>query len=357
MHPLADAPLGGGPRRQVIFSVKGMIMAMNFCLHGSARTVEEAMTRAKRAEELGFEAIFFADSQMNNVDPFQAMAICAANTKTIRFGTAVTNIVYRDPSIVANSFASLNEISGGRAIVGMGTGDGPVYSLGRTATKLVDFERGLRIIRDLLHDRGVDVPKSRERAGGNVKLKAGKRPVPIFISAEGPKTLRVAGRTCDGVILGTGFDLDVLEWAEARVTEGAKEAGRAAAEIDLMPAGMIVVEENGDAARKRVRSRMANRAHHNFRFTMETVPEKEVAGVKKFMDAFDISIPIEERVDPELVTNFLLERFTIAGTPQECIDKVKRLEAVGIRRILLTPPNAIYDDVMETWGKRVIDKY
>jgi 5,10-methylenetetrahydromethanopterin reductase len=332
-------------------------MAMNFCLHGSARTVQEAVARAKRAEELGFEAIFFADSQMNNVDPFQAMAMCAANTKTIRFGTAVTNVVYRDPSIIANSFATLNEISSGRAIVGMGTGDGPVYSLGRTATKLVEFEKGLRLIRDLLHDRGVQVPNSRERAGGNVKLNAGKRPVPIFISAEGPKTLRVAGRTCDGIILGTGFDLDVLEWAEARVAEGAREAGRAPSEIELMPAGMIVVDDDGDLARKRVRSRMANRAHHNFRFTMETVPENEVAGVRKFMEAFDISKPIEERVDPELVTNYLLERFTIAGTPQECIAKVKRLEAAGIRRILLTPPNVIYDEVMEAWGERVIGKY
>ena len=332
-------------------------MAMNFCLHGSARTVQEALARAKRAEELGFEAFFFADSQMNNVDPFQAMAMCAANTKKIRLGTAVTNIVYRDPSVVANSFATLNEISGGRAIAGIGTGDGPVYSLGRTATRLVDFEKGLRVIRDLLHDRGVDVPESRERAGGNVKLKAGKRPVPIYISAEGPKTLRAAGRTCDGIILGTGFDLDVLEWAEARVAEGARETGRAPAEIDLMPAGMIVVNENGDLARKRVRSRMANRAHHNFRFTMETVPEKEVAGVQKFMDGFDISKPIEERVDPELVTDYLLERFTIAGTPQECISKVKRLEAAGIQRVLLTPPNAIYDAVMEAWGKRVIEKY
>jgi 5,10-methylenetetrahydromethanopterin reductase len=332
-------------------------MGMNFCLHGSARTVQEAVARAKRAEELGFEAIFFADSQMNNVDPFQAMAMCAVNTKTIRFGTAVTNIVYRDSSVVANSFATLNEISGGRAIVGLGTGDGPVYSLGRTATKLVDFERGLRVIRDLLHDRGVDVPKSKERGGGNVKLKAGKRPAPIYISAEGPKTLRVAGRTCDGIILGTGFDLDVLEWAEARVAEGAKEAGRAASEIDLMPAGMIVVDDDGERARKRVRSRMANRAHHNFRFTMETVPGNEIAGVQKFMDGFDISRPIEERVDPELVTKYLLERFTIAGAPQECIDKLKRLEAAGIGRVLLTPPNGIYDEVMEGWGKRVIEKY
>ena len=330
---------------------------MNFCLHGSARTVREAVERTVRAEQLGFEAIFFADSHMNNVDPYQAMALCAMKTNKIRFGTAVTNMVYRDPSITANSFATLNEISEGRAIIGLGTGDGPVYSLGRTATKLAEFERGLRTMRDLLHDRGIDVPQSQERAGGNVKLKAGKRPVPIYISAEGPKTLRVAGRTCDGVILGTGFDKSVTEWARQRIAEGTKDAGRKLDEIDIMPAGMIVVDENGDLARRRVRSRMANRAHHNFRFTMETVPEGEAAGVKLFMDNFDISKPIEERIDPSFVTDYLLERFTIAGTPQECIAKVKQLEAEGVKRILLTPPNAIYDQVMDAWGRQVIEKY
>ena len=329
---------------------------MNFCLHGSARTVREAVDRAKRAEDFGFEAIFFADSQMGNVDPFQAMAMCAVHTQRIRLGTAVTNIVYRDPTIVANSFATLNEISQGRAIVGLGTGDGPVYSLGRTATKLAAFEQGLKTIRDLLHDRGVEVPKSRERAGGNVQLKIGKRPVPIYISAEGPKTLRVAGRTCDGIILGTGFDPAVTAWARKKVAEGALDEGRDAGAIDIMPAGMIVVDDNGDLARRRVRSRMANRAHHNFRFTMETVPEGEVAGVKRFMDKFDISKPIEERVDPDFVTNYLLERFTIAGTPEECVAKVKFLEADGVKRILLTPPNGIYDQVMQAWGRQVIPR-
>ena len=327
---------------------------MKFCLHGSARNIREALERAQRAEELGFEAIFFADSHMNNVDPYQLLALCATRTKKIRLGTAVTNIVYRDPTITANAFATLNEISEGRAIVGLGTGDGPVYSLGRTATKLVDFEKGLRIIRDLLHGRGVEVPTGKERAGGTVMLTAGKRPVPIYISAEGPKTLRVAGRTCDGVILGTGFDLDVLEWARARIAEGAKESARSVSEIDIMPAGMIVVDDNGELARKRVRARMANRAHHNFRFTMETVPASEAEGVRKFMDNFDISKPIEDRIDPAFVTEYLLERFTIAGTPDECIAKVMRLKAEGIQRILLTPPNAIYNEVMEAWGRRVI---
>lgn len=333
-------------------------MGMNFCLHGSARSVQEAVERARLAESLGFEAIFFADSHMNNVDPFQVMAMCAVQTKKIRLGTAVTNMVYRDPTVLANSFATVNEISEGRAMIGMGTGDGPIYSLGRTATRLVDFEAGLRTIRDLLHDRGISVPKTKERAtGGTVTLKVGKRPVPIYISAEGPRTLRVVGRVCDGVILGTGFDLQVLEWARARIAEGAKEAGRNLAEIDIMPAGMICVDDDGDVARRRVRSRLANRAHHNFRFTMETVPERELAGVNRFMDAFDISKPIEERVDPELVTDYLVQRFTIAGTPEECLARIKSLETAGVKRLLLTPPNAIYNQVMEAWGKRIIACY
>ena len=73
--------------------------------------------------------------------------------------------------------------------------------------------------------------------------------------------------------------LSMTDWARRRIAEGAKDEGRSLEEIDIMPAGMIVVDENGDLARRRVRSRMANRAHHNFRFTMETVPEGEAAGV------------------------------------------------------------------------------
>jgi 5,10-methylenetetrahydromethanopterin reductase len=72
--------------------------------------------RAKKAEDLGFEALFFADSHMNNVDCYQVMAMCTMNTKRIRLGTAVTNMVYRYPTITASSFATLNEISDGRAI-------------------------------------------------------------------------------------------------------------------------------------------------------------------------------------------------------------------------------------------------
>ena len=314
----------------------------------------EAVLRAQAAEAAGFDGIFFADSQLNSLDPFQVLALCATQTTRLRLGTAVSNMVYRDPSVLANSAATVNEISQGRAVLGLGTGDGPVYSLGRSATKLAEFEQGLRTIRDLMRGRSISVPRGKERAEGKVKLRVGKLPVPIYISAEGPRSLRVAGRVADGVILGSGFDLKVLDWARERIAEGAREAGRDPSEIDIMPAGMISVDDDSNRARSLVRSRLANRAHHNFRFTLETVPPDEVAGVKRFMAGFDISKPLEERIDPNLVTDYLVQRFTIAGTPQECVRRVRELAQAGVRRLLLTPPEAIYHQVLEAWGRRVI---
>ena len=329
---------------------------MELHLHGSARTVAQALERAHAAEAAGFDGIYFADSQLNSLDPFQVLSLIAMQTTRLRLGTAVSNMVYRDPSVLANSAATLNEVSNGRAVLGLGTGDGPVYSLGRRATKLDAFERGLKTIRDLLGGNGIAVPRGKERAEGTVKLRVGKLPAPVYISAEGPRTLRVAGRVADGVILGSGFDLKVLAWARERVAEGAREAKRNAGDIDIMPAGMTVIDSDGPRARKAVRARLANRAHHNFRFTMETVPPEEVAGVERFMRGFDISKPLEERIDPELVTDYLVHRFTIAGTPEECAARVCELAAAGVKRLLLTPPEGIYLEVVAAWGKQIIPK-
>jgi 5,10-methylenetetrahydromethanopterin reductase len=329
---------------------------VEFNLHGSARTITQALERARAAEAAGFDGIFFADSQLNSLDPFQVLALCAVETGRLRLGTAVTNMVYRDPSVLANSAATINEISRGRAVLGLGTGDGPVYSLGRSATKLAEFERGLQTIRDLLQGKSIPVAGGKERMEGKVSLRVGKLPVPVYISAEGPRSLGVAGKAADGVILGTGFDLQVLAWARQKIADAARAAGRDPAEIDLMPAGMIVVDDDGAKARRLVRARLANRAHHNFRFTLETVPPDEVAGVKRFMAGFDISKPIEERIAPDLVTDYLIRRFTIAGTPAECVERVRELSEAGVKRLLLTPPEAIYNHVLQEWGRGVIPR-
>lgn len=326
---------------------------MRFSLHSPARDAEQITRRAVAAEALGFHGLFFADGHLNNLDGFQAMTVCALRTEKLRFGIAATTMAYRDPTTLALSAATSNEFSDGRAILGLATGDGSTYRLGRKATRLTEFAAGLATIRELLGGRSIEVPRGKEGAGA-VSLNVGRLPVPIYVASVGPRSLRVAGRYADGIMLGTGFDLDVLEWAQAHITAGAREGGRELSDIDVAMAGMICVDHDGARARQMVRARLANRAHHNFRFTTETVPPEELAGVQRFMAGFDISKPLEERADPALITDYMLRRFAIAGTPEECWTRVRELAEAGVKHLLLTPPMGVLDEVMDTWGREVI---
>ncbi len=155
-------------------------------------------------------------------------------------------------------------------------------------------------------------------------------------------------------MLGSGFNLDVIESARIRLAKGAHEAGRDVGAIDLMAAGIIHVSEDGENARKLARRRIANRAHHNFRLSLDSVPEDEREGVRRFMEAFDISKPLEERVPVELVSDYLVHRFTISGTPQECVERVRELKSIGVESFLVTPPEYAWEDVARLWAEEVM---
>jgi 5,10-methylenetetrahydromethanopterin reductase len=324
---------------------------VKFAVHSSSSRLSEVRGRAKRAELLGFDAFFVADSQLNLPDPFQALALAAEDTERVLLATAVTNMVYRDATVIASSAATLNEASGGRAILGLGTGDGPVYSQGRHATRMAEFAEQVGVARALLNDEGLALDH------GQVYLRSGCRPVPIFLSVEGPKGLRVAGALADGLLLGSGFDLEVLKSALNLAFMSATEAGRDSSALSIVAAGMCVIDEDGDRARRLVRSRIANRAHHNFRFGLHTVPPQEVDGVAAFMTAFDIRKPLEQRVPVDLVSPYLIERFSLAGTAAEVVTRVRALEDAGVGMVMLTPPENLFDEVVEQLATKVLPAF
>ncbi|HEX9788421.1 MAG TPA: LLM class flavin-dependent oxidoreductase, partial [Candidatus Binatia bacterium] len=317
-------------------------MALKFSLHsvhGGVKNIDEIHRRAKRAEELGYDGIFLGESHLSSIDSFQTLASCAMITRRVLLGIAVTNMVFRHPTVLAGAAASLNEISKGRAILGLGTGDGPVYGQGLKATPLKEFEEGVKLIRRLVQGNPAAFSTGKVGIGFTIN-----KPAPIYVSAEGPKGLQLAGRSADGVILGTGFDLQVYEWAKQKLRAGAAENGRKESDIAVIAAGMLCVRDDGDEARKIVRNRIANRAHHNFRFTYETVPPEELEGVKKFMAGFDVMKPMEDRVDPDLVNDYLVHRFSIAGTSRECIERIEELKAAGVDHLMLTAARKVYDE-------------
>jgi 5,10-methylenetetrahydromethanopterin reductase len=321
-------------------------------LHGGVKNIDEIHRRAKRAEELGYDGIFLGESHLSSIDSFQTLASCAMLTQRVLLGIAVTNIVFRHPTVLAGAAASLNEISKGRAILGLGTGDGPVYTQGLKATPMKQFEEAVRLIRHLVGGNPTPFPTGEFGISFTIN-----KPAPIYVSAEGPKGLQLAGRSADGVILGTGFDLRVFEWAKSKIREGTTSAGRQENDIAILAAGMLCVHADGNEARRIVRNRIANRAHHNFRFTLETVPSEELDGVNKFMVGFDVMKPMEDRVDPDLVNDYLVRRFSIAGTPAECIERIEELKAAGVEHLMLTPARKVYHDSVEAFANNVIPHF
>src|ERR687895_804930 len=190
-------------------------------VHGGVKNVDEIHKRARRAEELSYDGIFLGESQLSSIDSFQTLASCAMITRRLLLGIAVANIVFRRPTVIAGAAASLNEISKGRAIMGLGTGDGPVYTQGLKATPMKEFEAGVKLIRHLVQGNEANFFTGNVGIGFTIH-----KPAPIYVSAEGPKGLQLAGRSADGVILGTGFDLRVLDWAKNKIREGTDSAGR-----------------------------------------------------------------------------------------------------------------------------------
>jgi len=321
-------------------------------LHGGVKNIDEIHQRAKRAEELGYDGIFLGESHLSSIDSFQTLASCAMLTERVLLGIAVTNMVFRHPTVLAGAAASLNEISKGRAILGLGTGDGPVYTQGLKATPMKQFEEGVRLIRHLVGGNSARFPTG--DFGISFKI---SRPAPIYVSAEGPRGLQLAGRSADGVILGTGFDLRVFDWAKTQIRAGTTAAGRETKDVAIIAAGMLCLRDDGTEARRIVRNRIANRAHHNFRFTLETVPPEELDGLKKFMAGFDVMKPMEDRVDPNLVNDYLVRRFSIAGTPTECIERIEELKAAGVQHLMLTPARKVYHETVDAFANKVIPHF
>ena len=90
---------------------------------------------------------------------------------------------------------------------------------------------------------------------------------------------------------------------------------------------------------------------------IETVPPEELEGVKKFMAGFDVMKPMEDRVDPNLVNDYLVHRFSIAGTPKECIERIEELKAAGVEHLMLTAARKVYHESVDAFATKVMPQF
>lgn len=195
---------------------------MKFGVSQGFSPLSGALEILRAAEDAGFDQYWLFDSHIIWLEAYSSLGWLIAQSRNDRmqFGTCVTNPVTRDSAVVASAFATLNQVTGGRMICGIGRGDSSVRVRKRKPANLADVEHAIELIRTV----GSGKPMEDEE-GAKVHMEWAEHRVPLYVAAYGPKALRLAGRVGDGVIFQVA-DPFFIEWGMQFVREGAEEAGR-----------------------------------------------------------------------------------------------------------------------------------
>ena len=182
---------------------------------------------ARAIDESGFDVLWYIDFQLGMKDVYAAMNLAALATGRVLIGSGVTNLVTRHPTVTANATAALDELSGGRAVLGLGAGWSAVLGAGGRPSKLGDLRDGIDGFRRLFTGEACEL------YGTRVRLATATRQIPIYLAASQPAMLRLAGETCDGVVLMGAADPEFCSWQLDFIYEGLEAAGRDREELTV----------------------------------------------------------------------------------------------------------------------------
>ena len=199
----------------------------------------------RSTEAAGFARLWFPDSQLRNGDVFINLLTAAQHTERVTVGTLLVNPVTRHPSVTAASIAAVDMYAPGRVALGIGAGDTAVWQIGLRPARLAQTERAVRMIRALLAGEGLDLGWTQP-----TRLQQ-PRPVPVIVAGSGPKTLRMAGRSADGVVIRIGTDPELVQWGYDEFRAGALEAGRNPDELFVTGHFHTVITDDPDLAAAR----------------------------------------------------------------------------------------------------------
>jgi 5,10-methylenetetrahydromethanopterin reductase len=192
---------------------------------------------------LGFDHLWLTDSSLHARDCYTYLTLAAARSSRLLLGTAVTNPVSRHPAITAAAAATVDELSAGRMILGIGAGDRPLLALGSRPSPLVTLEPAVDGIRRLWRGEHVDLAaRGFTMNGAHLRFSA-RAQIEVFVAASGAKTLELAGRIADGAIILVGLFPEALKWAISHLERGAESAGRPRPHVAVFAYGAIHDDE------------------------------------------------------------------------------------------------------------------
>ena len=335
------------------------------------------------AEDHGFTHAWFYDSQMIYSDVYACMALAAEHTKKIKLATGVAIPSNRIAPVTAHSIATINLLAPGRTILGIGTGFTGRNTMGLPPVPLGTMREHVQMCRALL--RGEEVlyrEGTRERwikflhpHHGYINL---KDPIPIYLAANGPKALELTGELADGWMT-TLSDPASFRKNLAKVEHGATQTGRALRDFPTVALSTGCVLRPGESATSpRVVARVGpfvTVALHAL-WEQSTVARDLPASLQQLYDRYNneyvakLKTPADRRYlevheghliylkpgEEQYVTESLIRGFSLTGTGEEIIARLKALEAVGLKQVAIQVVNN-GREMIEEFSREVMARY
>jgi 5,10-methylenetetrahydromethanopterin reductase len=298
----------------------------------------ELESYARAAESAGYESLWVTERYFHE-ETFTLLGFLAAVTQRLKLGVGVTNPYTRNPALLAMAGATLDRVSGGRFILGMGRSEpfiirdrlGLPYRQPRAV-----LAEAVSIIRDLLAGNHVDTA-DRQFTLRNTRLAIlpVQQPMPIYLAALGPQALRLAGAVADGVILNAYVPADYVRYAVEIIRDAAREAGRDPQSIDITC--MLVVRLTNDAGAiiPGLKQRL-----------VRLLSEPYVGEILLERGGFDVDLlkPLRRAAASpadagatDLISDDMVEAFYLVGDAATCRARIADYIAAGVDAPLLLP--------------------
>jgi 5,10-methylenetetrahydromethanopterin reductase len=290
------------------------------------------------------------------------MAVWALGSERLKLATGVTNSLSRHIATTAAAIASIQTISKGRAVLGIGRGDSALAYLGYAPDTLKAFRASLDNLQDLLSGCPVefgragmtlDAPSLDTMSLGGRPDKSGLKwlpkdlaKVPLDVAATGPKVIEMAATVAEYITFSVGAIPERLQWALNMANAARQRAGLNRSHMNYGAQVILACHTDRDVMRRF--AMQATTALARFQVMMGSgtaagpLSESDKRDLKSIHDGYDMNHHADLETKDWLVDNAIswdfVERFAIFGTPEHCTERLIELAKLGIERFVIMGP-------------------
>jgi 5,10-methylenetetrahydromethanopterin reductase len=305
------------------------------------------------AEKSGFDFVW-TSHDMFKVNSWVTLTSIACSTSRVKLGNSILNPYSCNPAEIATYIATLDQISEGRAVLGLSAGAKEFLKwIGIDATRpLTRTKETVQLLRTLMRGERAEMHGREFQWTGEayLRFKPLRSNIPIYIGGSGPKFLEYAGEAADGV-LPILFPPEYADKAMSHILRGVRKAGRKLEDVDVVGCVWFSISEGSEFSGEEPLKALI--AHYGPVFENTTL--NEIGLTTHDFDAIRVAVREKGlKAGMNLVTPRMLD-LALHGNVDQCIERIEKLEKKGVTNIGLgSPLGADPEEAVKLVGKKVI---